>query len=316
MKLSEGFWKELKSPEKNKNQLEPGTLRELLRKVRRIEITTKKAVNEIFAGEYHSVFKGRGMEFLEVREYYPGDEVRTIDWNVTARFGSPYVKLFAEERELTVIIMVDASSSLRFGTVDKTKAELCAELAGLFGFSAIQNNDRVGLIIFTDRIELYLPPKKGLKNGLRLIREVLGFVPERKATDINLALDFLFRVQKRKAVVFLLSDFLGSGYEEKLKVASRRYDLVNVVLTDPREQEFPSLGLVELEDMESGETVLVDTSDPRVKEHLAQMFAGVRERQNQLFKGARADAIQIVAGQRYEAELVKFFRERARRALR
>ena len=316
MKLSEGFWKELKSPEKNKNQLEPGALRELLRKVRRIEITTKKAVNEVFAGEYHSVFKGRGMEFLEVREYYPGDEVRTIDWNVTARFGSPYVKVFAEERELTVMLLVDASSSLRFGTQDKTKAELCAELAGLFAFSAIQNNDRVGLIIFTDRIELYLPPRKGLKNGLRLIREILGFVPERKATDINLALDFLFRVQKRKAVVFLLSDFLGSGYEEKLKVASKRYDLVNVVLTDPREQEFPELGLVELEDMESGETILVDSSDPRVREHLAQMFAGIRERQNQIFQGAEADAIQIVAGEKYEPKLIKFFRQRARRALR
>jgi len=313
MKSSEGYLNALKSPEP---ELSREQLRELLRRVRRIEITTRKAVNEVFAGEYHSVFKGRGIEFLEVREYYPGDEVRTIDWNVTARFGSPYVKVFAEERELTVIIMVDASSSLKFGTVDKVKSELCAELAALFAFSAIQNNDRVGLVIFTDRIERYIPPRKGLKAGLRLIREILGFVPERKATDIALALDFLFRVQKRKAVVFLLSDFLAQDYEEKLKVASRRYDLVAVVLNDPREREIPAMGLVELEDAESGETLLVDTSDPKVREFFAQRFKERRDRQSEIFQKAQADAVQIYSGENYEPALIRFFRTRARRSAR
>jgi len=318
MKWLKGFLTKLKSPEPESNQAdqEPEYLRELLKRVRRIEISTRKAVNEVFAGEYHSVFKGRGIEFLEVREYYPGDEVRTIDWNVTARFGSPFVKVFAEERELTVIIMVDASSSLKFGSVDKMKAELATELSALFAFSAIKNNDRVGLIIFTDRIERYLPPRKGTQNGLRLIREILSFKPERKATDLTLALDFLFRVQRRKAVVFLISDFLAEGYEEKLKVARKRYDLIAISLNDPREKEIPSIGLLELEDVESGNTLLLDSADPLVREHFSSAFTGKRRKQSETFRQAEVDAIHIYTGENYESALVKFFKERERRAAR
>ena len=257
--------------------------------MRRIEIATRKAVNEVFAGEYHSVFKGRGIEFPEVREYSPGDEIRTIDWNVTARIGAPFVKVFAEERELTVIIMVDASSSLRFGTVDKIKSELAAELSALFAFSAIKNNDRVGLIIFTDRIECYVPPRKGSKNALRLIREMLGFRPKHKNTDLAVALDFLFRVQKRKAVVILISDFLAEGYEEKLKVARKKYDLIALTLGDPREKEIPPLGLVDLEDAETGKTMTVDSSDPAVREYFANAFAGRRQSQADMFRKAEVD---------------------------
>jgi uncharacterized protein (DUF58 family) len=310
------FWKKSKSPEPA--QAAPGgdSLRELLRRVRRIEITTRKAVNEVFAGEYHSVFKGRGIEFLEVREYYPGDEIRTIDWNVTARMGAPFVKVFAEERELTVILMVDASNSLRFGTVDKEKSELAAELCALFSFSAIKNNDRVGLIIFTDRIERYVPPRKGSKNALRLIREVLGFKPERKATDLSLAMDFLFRVQKRKAVVILISDFLAEGYEEKLKVARKKYDLIALTLGDPREREIPSLGLVELEDAETGQTMVLDSSEPAVREYFAKSFEARRKSQADVFRKAEVDSIPIFTGENFAPALVKFFRGRARRAAR
>jgi len=310
------FWKKSKSPEQERQAPSGEPLRELLRRVRRIEITTRKAVNEVFAGEYHSVFKGRGIEFLEVREYCPGDEIRTIDWNVTARFGAPFVKVFAEERELTVIIMVDASSSLRFGTVDKVKSDLAAELAALFAFSAIKNNDRVGLIIFTDRIERYVPPRKGSRNALRLIREILGFRPERKATDLSLALDFLFRVQKRKAVVILVSDFLAEGYEEKLKAARKKYDLIALTLNDPRERQIPSLGLIELEDAETGETMLLDSSDPAVREFFAKAFEDRRKSQSDVFRKAEVDSISLFTGENFEPALVRFFRERARRAAR
>ena len=292
------------------------SLRQLLKRVRRIEIATRKAVNEVFAGEYHSVFKGRGIEFLEVREYCPGDEVRIIDWNVTARLGAPFVKVFAEERELTVIIMVDASSSLKFGTVDKVKSELAAELSALFAFSAIKNNDRAGLIIFTDRIERYLPPRKGSRNALRLIREVLGFKPEHKNTDLAVALDFLFRVQKRKAVVILISDFLAQGYEQKLKVARKKYDLIALTLGDPREREIPALGLVELEDAETGKSMVVDSSEPAVREYFAGAFALRRKAQAELFRKSEVDAIPIFTGENFEPALVRFFRGRARRAAR
>ena len=310
------FWKKSKSPEPEPEEPSGESLRQLLKRVRRIEITTRKAVNEVFAGEYHSVFKGRGIEFLEVREYYPGDDVRTIDWNVTARFGAPFVKVFAEERELTVIIMVDASSSLRFGTVDKVKSELAAELCALFAFSAIKNHDRVGLIIFTDRIERYVPPRKGSQNALRLIREVLGFRPRSKNTDLAVALDFLFRVQKRKAVVILVSDFLAEGFEEKLKAARKKYDLIALTLGDPREREIPPLGLIDLEDAETGQVMTVDSSDRAVREYFAQAFALRRKAQAELFRKAEVDAIPIFTGENFAPSLVKFFRGRARRATR
>lgn len=316
MRSLSGYLIPLKFHKEKEKEPSPDALRELLRRVRRIEIATKRAVNEVFAGQYHSVFKGRGIEFLEVRQYYPGDEIRSIDWNVTARFGAPFVKVFAEERELTVMIMVDASSSLGFGTVDKTKAELCAELSGLIAFSAIKNNDRVGLIIFTDRIEKYLKPKKGAKNGLRVIREVLGFKPERKTTDLALALDFLFRVQRRKAVAFLISDFLAKGYEQKLKSAKKRYDLIAVRLSDPREKEIPALGLIELEDIESGEKLLVDSSEQMVREYFTRFFQEKRLAEEQIFKKAELDSMDIYTGENYEPTLIQFFRARAKRASR
>ncbi len=287
--------------------------KELARKIRYIEIYTNKAVNDVLAGEYHSVFKGRGMEFDEVREYTPGDEIRTIDWNVTARMGHPYVKRFVEERELTVLFLVDSSASGAFGSTGKLKCELAAEVCALLAFSAIKNNDKVGLIIFTDAIELYIPPKKGASHVLRLIRDVLGFQPRGKGTDIVCALDFLGRVIQRRAVVFLLSDFLAAGFEKRLRVAARRHDLIAVPVTDPRELELPDSGLVELEDAETGETVLVDTSDAEFRRRYA---AEAREREaklRELFHSAGIDSIPVRNGKDPVRDLVVFFRRRERR---
>ena len=244
---------------------------EILRKVKRIEIRTRHLVNTVFSGEYHSVFKGQGVAFAEVREYQPGDDIRTIDWNVTARMGHPFVKVFDEERELTVMLMVDASASGDFGTVEQMKGEIGVELCALLAFSAIQNNDRVGLIIFTDEVEAFIPPKKGKKHVLRVIRELLYFRPTRRGTDIGAALDYLNRVTRRKSVVFLVSDFVASGYERALRVAGRRHDLVAVALQDPRETALPDVGIVELEDAETGEEILVDTSDPVVRDSFARL---------------------------------------------
>ncbi len=290
------------------------SIRELLKKVRRIEITTRRVVNDVLAGQYHSVFKGRGMEFAEVREYQHGDDVRIIDWNVTARTGSPHVKVFNEERELTVILMVDASSSLSFGTRDKTKSELAAELCALLAFSAVQNNDQVGLIIFTDRVELAIPPKKGRQHVLRIIREVLHFRPQAKQTDIAEALSYLSRIHKRRAVVFLLSDFMAEGYHRAISVAGKRHDLIAVPLADPREKGLEPVGLVELEDAETGDTVVVDTRDPETRELFARMAADTDAGLQRLFRSSDLDTIPVMAGEPYEHSLVRFFRTRARRA--
>jgi uncharacterized protein (DUF58 family) len=290
------------------------SVRELLRKVRRIEITTRRVVNEVMAGQYHSVFKGRGMEFSEVREYMPGDDVRIIDWNVTARTGTPHVKIFHEERELTVILMVDASSSLYFGTRDKTKAELAAELCALLAFSAVQNNDRVGLIIFTDEIELAIPPKKGRQHVLRIIREVLFFKPKGKTTDIAGALEYLSRIHKRKAVVFLLSDFMAEDYDKAIGIAGRRHDLIAVPLSDPREKLMEPVGLVELEDAETGQRIIVDTHDYSTREIFAQMAQKMDTERDKLFRSADLDSIGIEAGEPYDRALLSFFKARSRRA--
>ena len=225
--------------------------REQLKAVRKIQIRTSHLVSDLFAGEYHSVFKGRGMEFAEVRQYQPGDEVRTIDWNVTARTGEPYVKRFTEERELTVMLLVDASGSTRFGSVRQFKQELAAEIAALLAFSAITNNDKVGLVIFTDRIELAVPPRKGTRHVLRVIREILNHVPRGRGTDIPLALDHLEKVVRRRSVAFVLSDFLAPDLPRPLRVANRRHDLVAVVLEDPRELTLPDVGMLALEDAET-----------------------------------------------------------------
>ena len=288
--------------------------REILKKIRRIEIRTTRLVNDVFSGEYLSVFKGRGIEFSEVREYLPGDDVRSIDWNVTARTGHPYVKKYEEERELTIMFLVDASASGGFGTVSRLKAELAAELCALLAFSATRNNDRVGLIIFTDRIEKVVPPRKGRTHVLRVVREILFFKPEGRGTDISVALDYLTNVVRRHAVVFLVSDFLTSGYESRLAVANRRYDLIAVEISDPRERELPALGVVELEDPETGERISADTSDRRLMEAFRSEVSRQSEARQKLMRRLGLDSIRVSTDRPYVRPLEEFFRARARRA--
>jgi len=287
--------------------------REILRQVRRIQILTTRMVNDVLAGAYHSTFKGRGMEFEEVREYVPGDDVRAIDWNVTARTGLPYVKKFVEERELTVMLLVDASSSGRFGTVGKTKAQIAAELCAVLAFSAIRNNDNVGLIIFTDRIEKFLPPKKGRSHVLRVIREVLYFEPEGTGTDIAGALEYLEKVTHRKTVAFLVSDFLAEGYEHALAIAARGHDLVPITITDPREIELPAIGLLQLEDAETGEIITVDTRNPRVREQFGSVSSEVIARRSRIFRSSGVDSIDVRTNVPYIEPLRRFFRMREKR---
>jgi len=289
---------------------------DLIKKIRKIEITTSRAVNDVMAGQYHSVFKGRGMAFDEVRPYQPGDDIRVIDWNVTARMNDLYVKQFIEERELTVMLLVDASASLAFGTRERFKSELAAEITGLLAFSAIKNNDRVGLIMFTDRIERFVPPKKGTKHVLRVISEVLSFVPEGSGTDIALALEFLSRVTKRKSVAFLVSDFLASGYESALKVAHRRHDLVSIVLRDPMERRLPPVGIAAFEDAETGEMILFDTTSRRAREKVADQMEALWQEQRRLFKQNRIDFVELATDRDYVRPLVMFFKHRAARMAR
>jgi uncharacterized protein (DUF58 family) len=287
--------------------------KELAKKIRYIQIYTSKAVNDVLAGEYHSVFKGRGMEFDEVREYTPGDEIRTIDWNVTARMGRPFVKRYVEERELTVLFLVDLSASGTFGSVDKLKNEVAAEVCALLAFSAIKNNDKVGLIVFTDGIELFIPPAKGVSHVLRLIREVLGFQPKGKRTDIALALDFLGRVTHKRAVVFLVSDFLAERFDKPLGVVAKRHDLVAITLADPREAALPKVGLVELEDAETGESVVVDTSSESVRREYERLARQRRERLLGLFRSRGIDHVELLTGRDHVRDLTVFFRMRERR---
>ena len=287
--------------------------KEIIRKVRRIEIRTKKLVNDVFSGEYHSIFKGRGMEFEEVREYQPGDDIRIIDWNVTARYGYPFVKKFTEERELTVMLLVDASSSGEFGTAQRMKGEIAAELCSVLAFSAIKNNDKVGMIIFTDKIEKYIAPKKGSSHVLRLIREVLYFKPEHQRTDINCALEFLGRIIKRRCVVFLVSDFLSTGYEKRLSVANKRHDVVAIKIVDPREVELPNAGFIELEDTETGEQILIDTKDSRVRKSFQDYAMTEEANLDMAFRSMDLDNIQIVTDRSYVEPLMAFFRARAKR---
>ena len=242
---------------------------ELMQQIRRIQIRTNRAINDLLAGQYESVFKGQGMEFKEVREYVPGDDVRQIDWNVTARTGHPHVKVLAEERELTVMLMVDMSGSGRFGSVNRFKNELAAELCAVLAFAAIRNNDKVGLVIFTEDVELYVPPKKGRQHVLRVIREVLFFEPARSGTNIPAALQYLNRVVTRRAVVFLVSDFMAEDYETPLRIAGRRHDLIAVTVTDPREEVLPDAGLIAVRDTETGRELVVDSSDAEVRRQYA-----------------------------------------------
>jgi uncharacterized protein (DUF58 family) len=287
--------------------------REQLKAVRKIQIRTSHLVSDLFAGQYQSAFKGRGMEFAEVRQYMPGDEVRTIDWNVTARTGIPHVKRYIEERELTVMLLVDASASTRFGSVRQFKQELAAEIAALFAFSAIRNNDKVGLVIFTDRIELAVPPRKGNRHVLRVIREILNHDPVGTGTDIPLALEHLERVTPRRCVCFLLSDFLAGGLRRPLKVANRRHDLIGVVLEDPREMELADVGLLALEDPESGETTVVDTSDARVRAAFRRQQEEARTTRDRFLRSLDVDAVQVRTDRSYTEALLRFFRQRERR---
>jgi uncharacterized protein (DUF58 family) len=287
--------------------------KEILKKVKRIEITTRGLVNDVFSGEYHSVFKGRGMEFAEVREYQIGDDIRTIDWNVTARQGHPFVKVFEEERELTVMLLVDVSSSGEFGTFKQMKGEIAAEICALLAFSAIKNNDKVGLIIFSDTVEKYIAPKKGKSHVLRVVRELLYHEPKGTQTNIGEALEFLSRVTRRRAVVFLVSDFMSSGYEKALQIANKRHDMVSITLTDPREIELPNVGFIELEDAETGETFLIDTSSAEVRETFAGNTSEAIEEREKLFRSLNVDYIDIRTDQSYIEPLMRFFRMRAKR---
>jgi uncharacterized protein (DUF58 family) len=287
--------------------------KEILKKVKRIEITTRGLVNEVFSGEYHSVFKGRGMEFAEVREYQMGDDIRNIDWNVTARSGSPFVKIFDEERELTVMLLVDVSSSGNFGTTTQMKGEIAAELCAVLAFSAIKNNDKVGLIIFSDKIEKFIPPRKGKQHVLRVIREILFFKPEDSQTDLNVALEYLSRVIKRRSIVFLVSDFLTENYEKSLQVANRKHDIIAINIIDPREVELPNIGFIEMEDAETGETVIVDTSNPAIRGSFYNESKDERDKREKFFKSIGVDNINIKTDRSYVEPITRFFRMRARR---
>jgi|AntAceMinimDraft_8_1070364.scaffolds.fasta_scaffold26428_2 uncharacterized protein (DUF58 family) len=287
--------------------------KEIIKKIRRIQITTNRMVSDVFAGEYQSVFKGRGMEFDEVREYQPGDEVRDIDWNVTARYGRPFIKKFVEEREQTVMLLVDASGSSRFGSRDRFKSELAAELCAVLAFSAIRNKDKVGLIIFTDRIEKFVPPAKGSRHVLRVIREVLYFQPEGEGTDITLALEYLNRVTRRRSITFLVSDFEAEGYEKALTIANKRHDMIAVMVKDPRERELPPVGLINLRDAETGEDCLVDTSDANLQRRYREDAEREEEEMVKLFRGSGIDFIRVSTDQPYVPELMRFFKRRERK---
>ena len=314
--------------------------REILKKIRQIEIRTNRLVSESLAGQYHSVFKGQGMNFEEVREYQPGDEVRSIDWNVTARMNHPFVKKFVEERELTLMLMVDVSGSGLFGSRAQSKRELAAEIASVLAFSAIRNNDKVGLILFSDEVEKFIPPRKGRRHVLRVIREVLFFEPRRQGTDLNGALEFLLRVTPHKAIAVIVSDFIGSqavsadsgrgklrsqmmlleslaqAAHPMLRQANRRHDVVAVQITDPFELELPALGRLVLQDAETGEIVEVNTGDQRKRKAFADRQARTQAEITKLFRSAGIDAIQLRTDQPYSIELARFFETREKRRLR
>ncbi len=286
---------------------------DIIRKVRRIEIRTRHLVNDVFSGEYHSIFKGRGMEFAEVREYQVGDDIRMIDWNVTARSDRPYVKVFEEERELTVMLLVDASASEAFGSVRQMKTEIAAELAALLSFAAIKNNDKVGLIMFTDQIEKYVPPRKGQTHILRLIREILAFEPESSGTDIQQAVEYLLNVQRRRAVVFLLSDFWDQDFEQSLRVANKKHDMIGFWLVDPKEERLPKVGFLRLQDPETGEEMVVDTKDDDLRREFKYSVENRQLQLKNLFTSVNMDSVQIRTDESYVEPVMKFFKMRERR---
>ncbi len=287
--------------------------RELLKKVKQIEISTRHVVNEVFSGEYHSVFKGRGMEFSEVREYQHGDDVRMIDWNVSARMGHPFVKLFEEERELTVMILVDVSSSGNFGTTEQLKREVAAEVSAFLAFSAIKNHDKVGLIIFSDKIDKFIPPRKGKKHGLRVIREILFNKPQEASTDLPGALEYLNRIIKRRSTVFLISDFLSENYEKALQTANKKHDIIALSITDPREISLPDAGMIDLEDAETGEMLLLDTSSKTIRDNFYNDSLKMHTERENYFRSIGMDYINILTDRSYVEPITLFFRMRAKR---
>jgi len=287
--------------------------KELLKQVRQIEIKTRGVVNEVFSGEYHSVFKGRGMEFSEVREYQIGDDIRSIDWNVSARFGHPFVKVFEEERELTLMLLVDLSGSLVFGSVDKTKQQIAAELTAILAFSALKNNDKVGLVLFTDQIEKFVPPRKGKSHVLRIIREIISFEPQGNKTNISAALEYFNHSVKKKSIAFLISDFIDEGYDKILKIVSKKHDFVNIHLEDPREKELLKGGLIKFRDAETEEIRYLDTSNKTVQEHFVNKLKEREDFQNNLFMKSRVDTIKINIASSYVKPLIDFFKLREKR---
>lgn len=290
-----------------------GTTESRLKAVRRIEIRTNRLVSEGMGGEYKSVFKGRGMEFSEVREYVPGDDIRTIDWNVTARTGGTFVKRFAEERELTLMLLVDISGSGAFGSGDRSKTEIAAEVSAVLAFAAIRNNDRVGAILFTDRVERYIPPRRGRRHVLAVVRDLLFHRPRSRGTDIAGALTFLSRVAVKKAIVFLISDFRADGYETALRLAHRKHDVIAIHVRDPREEALPPVGLLSLEDAETGERRVVDASSARVREAWAEREVHRRRRLSRQLRTSGIDSIELETTRPYDRPLIAFFRARERR---
>ena len=291
----------------------PVDTREILKKVRQIEIKTRGVVNQIFSGEYHSVFKGRGMEFSEVREYQYGDDVRTIDWNVSARLNHPFVKVFEEERELTVMLVVDFSRSGQFGTVTALKNDIAAEICAVLAFSAIKNHDKVGLLLFTDRIEKFVPPKKGRAHILRIIRELISFEPAGSRTNIRQALEYFNHVSKKRSIAFVISDFIDTGYDRILRILSRKHDVIAVEVADPREESLPDAGLIKFRDAETGQERWVDTSDPKVRLEFSRWWQARRAERHQMFLRSKVDAIPIRIDRPYIKPIVDFFKLRERR---
>ncbi|MFY9255885.1 MAG: DUF58 domain-containing protein [Fuerstiella sp.] len=289
------------------------TVAEILKKVQRIQIVANRSVNDLLAGQYRSVFRGRGMEFDEVREYQPGDDIRTIDWNVTARAGVPFIKRFSEERELTVLFLVDVSASGSFGSGSQSKLEVMIEMTALLMFSALKNNDKVGLLLFANNVEAYYPPRKGKGNVLRLIREMLAAEPVRDETDLEAALQYLNKVYKRRAVVFLISDFQNEASRKALAISNGRHDLVAITVSDPREEQLPQVGFITLQDAESGEMVDVDTRHPKVRELFASQAADRREALTTGLRRAGVDQLQVSTTEPYATSLRRFFESRERR---
>jgi uncharacterized protein (DUF58 family) len=287
---------------------------EILKQVKRVELKTRGLVDALFSGEYRSVFKGQGMEFSEVREYIPGDEVRTIDWNVTARMSRPFVKRYIEERELTVVLALDISGSESFGTVSRFKSDVMTEFAAVIAMAAVRNNDRVGLIFFTDRVEHVVPPHKGKRHVLRIVRDLLAFVPKGRATDLRPALEYMQRTLRQHTVIFLVSDFQDEGYEHALKVLGRRHDIIAVTLNDPAEQSLPSVGLARMRDPETGEFLEVDTSDRRVRAAYAEHIGAELAARRRVLRRSGVDEIELTTDGSVIEPLLKFFRTRETRA--